>query len=289
MSLKWYRRPRLIALGPETSVLEAARAIENNEIGAVIVQQKGRVVGIVTDRDLATRVLGRKLDPETTPLREIMSSPVWTLSLRQNQSDAVELMRSRNVRRIPLLDQERLAGLVTLDDLLLDELVPIGDLAAVIEAQIGEGGPAPSERKPGVERRMGRAESTYGRLLNRLRSEARLKSSSEAEVLLDSVLESVLQRLTPDEAKDTIAQLPSLMHPDLRQLPPGPDKRITRQSIEERIARALGVPREQAADLLEVAGAVISQVISGGQMENIRGQLPPDLRSIFTEPRATAA
>lgn len=160
MSLKWYRRPRLVALGPETTVLEAARAIENNEIGAVIVQRKGSVVGIVTDRDLATRVIGRKLDPEATQLREVMSSPVWTLSLRQSQAEAVELMKTRNVRRIPLLDQERLAGLVTLDDLLLDEAVPIGELAAVIEAQIGEGGPAPSERIPGSGRRMGRAEST---------------------------------------------------------------------------------------------------------------------------------
>lgn len=119
--------------------------------------------------------------------------------------------------------------------------------------------------------------------------EARLKSSSEAELLLDAVLESVLQRLTPDEAKDTIAQLPSLMHQDLRQLPAGPDKRITRQGIEERIVKALGVSREQASDLLEAAGAVISQVISGGQMEDIRNQLPPDLRGIFVEPRASAA
>jgi CBS domain-containing protein len=54
MSLKWYRRPRLVALNANTPVLEAARAIENNTIGGVVVQNKGRVVGIVTDRDLAT-------------------------------------------------------------------------------------------------------------------------------------------------------------------------------------------------------------------------------------------
>lgn len=60
MSLKWYVRPRLVTLNPSTPVLEAARAIENNNIGAVIVQDKGRVVGIMTDRDLTVRVVGQQ-------------------------------------------------------------------------------------------------------------------------------------------------------------------------------------------------------------------------------------
>ena len=58
MSLKWYVRPRIVALKSDASVLDAARAIEHNNIGAVVVQDKGSVVGIVTDRDLAIRALG---------------------------------------------------------------------------------------------------------------------------------------------------------------------------------------------------------------------------------------
>jgi CBS domain-containing protein len=68
MSLKWYRMPQMVALKSSTPVLEAARAIENNNIGAVVVQDNGCVVGIVTDRDLAVRVLGRGLDARMTPL-----------------------------------------------------------------------------------------------------------------------------------------------------------------------------------------------------------------------------
>jgi len=59
MSLKWYRRPRLVVLNTDTTALDAARAIENNSIGSVVVQDEGRVVGIVTDRDIAIRVTGR--------------------------------------------------------------------------------------------------------------------------------------------------------------------------------------------------------------------------------------
>lgn len=57
MSLKWYRRSRLVALNAETRVLDAARAIESNNIGAVVVQNKGVIAGIVTDRDLAVASL----------------------------------------------------------------------------------------------------------------------------------------------------------------------------------------------------------------------------------------
>ena len=80
MSLRFYRMPRLVALSPSTAVLDAARAIENNNIGAVVVQDQGRVVGIVTDRDLAVRVVGRALDPRTTPLAGVMTTPVATLA-----------------------------------------------------------------------------------------------------------------------------------------------------------------------------------------------------------------
>jgi CBS domain-containing protein len=101
MSLKWYLRPRLVALSPGSSVLEAARAIENNNIGALVVQDRGQVVGIVTDRDLTVRVVGRALDPKTTTLAEVMTTTVATLSPADTQKDAIRLMRQRNVRRIP--------------------------------------------------------------------------------------------------------------------------------------------------------------------------------------------
>ena len=148
MSLRWYRTPRMVVLDSNSSVLEAARAIEHNNIGAVIVQRDGRIVGLMTDRDLAVRVLGRGLDPEATTLGEVMTAPVVTLAPTDSQNDAIRLMQQRNIRRIPLVEEERAVGIVTLDDLLLDEAAPLDQLAAVVEAQIGEGGPAASLRSP---------------------------------------------------------------------------------------------------------------------------------------------
>ncbi len=118
MSLRFYRLPRMVVLKPEDPVLEAARAIENNRIGAVVVQDQRRVVGLLTDRDLAVRVVGRGLDPKLTTLDQVMSTPVATLSPADSHDDAIRLMQQRNIRRVPLVEDGRIVGIVTLDDLL---------------------------------------------------------------------------------------------------------------------------------------------------------------------------
>jgi uncharacterized protein (DUF2267 family)/predicted transcriptional regulator len=277
-----YRRPRLVALNLRTPVLEAARAIENNNIGAVVVVDGGSVAGIVTDRDLALRVLARGLDPKATLVGDVMSSPVAVLSLSDSHSDAIRLMRERNIRRIPLTEGDRLAGIVTLDDLLLDEAAPLDQMAAIVVAQIGEGGPTPPLRSPAVQRRTARAESTYRRLLNEVSEKTGLANVEDADIALEIVLTALVSRLTPGEAKDLISQLPSLLHPGLLALPTGPDKLISRESIEAELAQSLGVEPARAAEVLAAVGATIARNVSEGQMEDVRGQLPQGLREIFT-------
>jgi uncharacterized protein (DUF2267 family)/predicted transcriptional regulator len=272
----------MVVLDSNDSVLQAARAIENNNIGAVIVQNKGRVVGLVTDRDLAVRVLGRGLDAEATTLGEVMTTPVLTLAPTDSQCEAIRLMQQRNIRRIPLVEEERAVGIVTLDDLLLDEAAPLDQLAAVVEAQIGEGGPAASLRSPATRRSAARAQATYGRMLNQLRAEAHLETSDQAAMALEIVLGSIVQRLTPDEAKDLIAQLPSLLQPTLRALPPGPDKTITRQTMEDELSERLGTDQSHMWQILVAVGDVVAQTVSPGQIDDVHGQLPDGLRGIFS-------
>ncbi len=282
MSLRWYRIPRMVVLKPTSSVLEGARAMEHNNIGAIVVQDERRVVGLVTDRDLTVRVLGRGLDPETTRLAEVMTSPVVALSPADSQSDAIKLMQQRNIRRIPLVDADRVVGIVTLDDLLLDEAAPLEEVAAVVEAQIGEGGPAASLRSPVARRRAARAQATYGRLLNQLRTNAQLETPEQAETALEIVLDSLIRRLTPQEAKDLIAQLPSLLQPKLRGLASGPDKQITRRTIEAELAEQLQMEPDRAAQVLDIAGASIALTVSPGEIQDVQSQLPEGLRGILS-------
>jgi uncharacterized protein (DUF2267 family) len=247
------------------------------------VQDEGGVVGIVTDRDIAIRVTGRGLDPRTTFLKDVMTTPVATPSPAASQNDAIRLMQQLNIRRIPLVEREQLVGIITLDDLILDEAAPIDQLAAVVETQIGEGGPAASIRAPGMQRRAARAEATYRRLLNQVKSSAALDTAEDAETALEVVLAALLRRLTPGEAKDLIAQLPSLMQPKLYALPPGPDKGITKASIEADLIQRLNMDSTRATQLLTAVGATVAQSVSPGQVKDIQSQLPGELRELFAD------
>lgn len=280
MSLQWYLRPRLVVLQPSASALEAARAIENNKIGAVIIADKGSPVGLLTDRDLAVRLVGRGLDAKTTTIGEIMTTPLATLSSNDSQADAIALMRERNIRRIPLVDDGKLVGMVTLDDLLLDEAAPLEELAAIVQVQLGEGGPAPT-RRAARERRGTRAESTYRRFLNHVRASSGLDAAL-AETAVQTVLRSLVRRLDPGEAKDLIAQLPSLLHRQLKSVPPGPDKLVTRETMESELVQRLDIDPVRAALVLRAIGLTLAQVVSPGQIDDMHSQLPEVLRFTFS-------
>src|SRR5262249_17329685 len=120
MSLEKYRRHRLVVLHPNESAYGAARAMEANHVGVVLIEEKGVLRGIATDRDLALRVIGRGLDAPRTPLVAVMTPGPSTLPVTEGEHAAAELMRIRRVRRVPILEGERLVGLVTLDDLMLE-------------------------------------------------------------------------------------------------------------------------------------------------------------------------
>jgi uncharacterized protein (DUF2267 family) len=215
---------------------------------------------------------------------EVMTTSVETLSTSDDETAAIRLMRERNVRRIPLVEGDKVVGLVTLDDLLLDEAAPLEELATIVQAQIGEGGPATPLKSRAGQRRTARAEATYTRLLSQVQADAGLGSLEQAETVLEIVVASLVRRLTPNEAKDLIAQLPSVLHAPLRALPPGPDKRISRETIESDLVNILDVDSARAAELLKAVGATIAQNVSPGQMSDVQGQLPDDLRRVFLAP-----
>lgn len=277
-SLRWYRRPRMVVLHPQAPVMEAARAMENNEIGAILVQHKGELVGIVTDRDIAVRATGHGLDPKTTPISAVMSEGVVTLSIDSPREEALNLMKTRNIRRVPLMDGDSIAGLVTVDDLLLDETASLDDVSEVVEAQLGSGGPAASPRSPAAQRSAARAEATYRRMIRELQWAAELSSFEQTETATEVIVSGILQRLQNGDAQSLLAQLPSLLRERLGALPSGPDTSLDYSAIASNLASTLDIEQDRAAELVSVIGAQLLGFVSSGQAQKVRGQLPPDLR-----------
>lgn len=100
------------------TVEEAARAMRDHDIGDVIVLQDDQAVcGIVTDRDLVVRALAESEDPRTIKLADICSRDITSLSPESSVGEAVKLMRDKAIRRLPVLENGRPVGIVSIGDL----------------------------------------------------------------------------------------------------------------------------------------------------------------------------
>jgi CBS domain-containing protein len=114
-------RPR--AVEPRTSVREAARLMESEDVGSLpVVQDGARLVGVVTDRDIAVRVVGAGLDPDKTSVDEIATREPFTLTPDDDLDDALTLMARAQVRRVPIVLSEgeregELVGVVSQADI----------------------------------------------------------------------------------------------------------------------------------------------------------------------------
>ena len=98
------------------------------------------------------------------------------------------------------------------------------------------------------------------------------RDRSERVLLIATCM--LCRRLMPGEAQDLIAQLPSMLQPQLDQCVGGPDRSVTTQAIEDEMSRSLGVAAQNASEILRSVLKVISESVSAGQIEEVHGQLP---------------
>lgn len=127
--------PTPAMLDEHRSCADAATMMRERNIGAMIVTDKnGTLCGIVTDRDLVVRCMAAGLDPTSTELADICSHQIAKLSPDDDVHDAVELMKKKAIRRIPVLDHGRPVGIISLGDLAIAE-DPESALGGISRAQ----------------------------------------------------------------------------------------------------------------------------------------------------------
>ena len=138
MSLQRFTRKDVVTITPEGSCRQAAELMRARHVGAVVVVAGEQPVGILTDRDLALRVVAAGADPET-PVSDVMSRDLVVARETDLMDQAVMAMRKKGVRRLPIVGRGGgLVGLVALDDLLV---LLAGELSSTAEAVMDNRGP----------------------------------------------------------------------------------------------------------------------------------------------------
>ncbi len=106
------------SVGPGATVLEAAMLMNEHKIGALIVMEGGRLVGIFTERDVLRRVVGEARNAEATRVADVMTGEVLCASPEMTLEEARGVMKNRRIRHLPVLDADgRLLGMVSIGDL----------------------------------------------------------------------------------------------------------------------------------------------------------------------------
>lgn len=104
------------AIGPEATVFDALEIMAEKNIGALLVVESGRLVGVFSERDYARKVILKGKSSRETTVRELMSTPAITVNLRQTLRDCMVLMSRSNIRHLPVMDNDVLMGIVSIGD-----------------------------------------------------------------------------------------------------------------------------------------------------------------------------
>jgi CBS domain-containing protein len=116
------RPHRLVTAPPTASVLEVARTMTDARVGAIPIVERGRIVGIFSERDLMTRIVVAGRDAQRTLVSEVMTREVLTATPDETRSRCLERMRQAKCRHLPVVEDARLIAVLSMRDLLRDEI-----------------------------------------------------------------------------------------------------------------------------------------------------------------------
>lgn len=192
-----------------------------------------------------------------------------------------------------------LVSSVVNDDLILEQSVGPATLAAIVRAQLAEpsrlkrsGDVHPTRTGARAGRRQTRAAGrytahaalAYDALIERALAATGLASRERAEVAIEEVLSGIIRRITPEEAHHLVSQLPSSLRERLAGAAHGPDLRVTSAQLEEAVERRLRLGPGAGAAVVRSVWAALAATVSAGELEDVRSQLPADMKDLFTSP-----
>ena len=128
------------SIGASASVVEAAQLMREKHIGSLAITDDEQLVGMITDRDITTRVVSEAADPKTTSVGDVCSRDVISVEADKDHEEAVELMAHHQVRRLPVVEQDRLIGIVAVADVAFEAE---SERAAEVVQEVSQPTPTP--------------------------------------------------------------------------------------------------------------------------------------------------
>lgn len=111
-SVKDIMNPNVVSLGPDSTLKDASELMDKQKIGSIVIMDNEKPVGIITERDYATRVMLKPYSADSK-VSEVMSSPVIHVSSEQSVAEIIDIMANKDIRKVPVIDDGKVLGIVT--------------------------------------------------------------------------------------------------------------------------------------------------------------------------------
>ena len=133
-------KPEVFSVGPDTTVFEALRLMEEKNIGALLVMKDGRLVGIFSERDYARRMVLHGRSSKETAVREVMTTEVFTIAPEATAGECMVHMTDRHIRHLPVVEGGRVVGVISVGDIVRAVMEDMRFTIRQLEGYIRSGG-----------------------------------------------------------------------------------------------------------------------------------------------------
>src|SRR4030042_3729540 len=103
-----------VTISKETTLLECAKLMSDKHVGSLLIEEKDKVVGIITEQDLVRKGMAELLDPSNPPVSNVMEAELFTITPDKDIYEALIMMRDYNIRHLPVVDKGKFVGFLTI-------------------------------------------------------------------------------------------------------------------------------------------------------------------------------
>lgn len=118
MQVKQAMTKQVLVTNPNTTIRDVAKIMANHRVGSLVVMEENKIMGIITELDIIWKVVAGDLDPKTTLVQEVMTKEVITIQVDQTLEEASHIMVEHKIKKLPVLEKDKLVGIITATDLI---------------------------------------------------------------------------------------------------------------------------------------------------------------------------